>query len=633
MISENEEKQQSSQQHTKNGILNFLMNNPYIIYLSAPAVLSTITSLTSGESLNDALGRMVLNLGTFEGMSSSAIYSLAMIGLPTFMDFCSMTPFFNKTVCMVIYIFMTYITSYVTYNIYRIFGSGLKLGSAKAISQTSRLLKFFSQTSQEFLVSVIEHLQTIDAATGSRRVELASDVINDIQLVFDNNAQQMMGFLMYSIAFSSTDRSVYYNFVNLLSSLIKQDPNNNFYKGLLSNFESTKKFLAGEINKKIDVIRSNLREKVDGVFNYISKSVKKILSKDKELADVIFEDFETKEYYNEDEAIELINNIESKLESKLSDKQLALVKNNLKELQTYKSEIIEYKLQYKQATEYKNAIVGFVDGLSSLSPIQFEQSGAELMSVIGFSQEIGDFFVNPSSLFSELPQETEKKGIIELLKSPFDIMKQLLTTKNPYEKATDQGLKAIDSIIDIFTKSEFVGKTKAWKSFVNKEKTQLLFTKIKNNYKMLMAEGLADYRELVYEKGLELKRAIELQDILPSANMYSQYLEQIPEPVTQIVQQQIYPTIQTVGRYAIPEIKPLFVDIPSTNLSEPDIAEISLPAIVQIAFLVIMMSILLRLFKKPVMAIAKKIKGKKELSVVPLQEQGKFYFEFHKNLA
>ena len=631
MIQETPEPQ--PQGKTKNIILNFIMNNPYIIYLSAPTILSTIASLTSGESLNEALGRMVLNLGTFEGMSSSALYSLAMIGLPTFMDFCSITPFFNKTVCLVIYIFMTYITCYVTYNIYRIFGSGLALGSAKAMVQTARLLKFFSDTSQDFLKSVVEHLQTIDASTGSRRVELVGDVINDIQLVFNNNAQQLMGFLMYSMAFSAADRSVYYNFVNLLSALVKQDPTNQFYKGLLSNFQSTKNFLAGEINKKIEMIKTNLQDKVDGVLDLISKSIKKILATKKGVVEEIFEEFESKETYTEDEAIELIDKMDTKLQKSLSEKQLVLVKKNLQELQTYKSEIIEYKLQYKQATDYKNAVVGFIDNLSTLSPLKFQESASDLMSIIGFSKETGEFFINPESLFSEFPQQVEKKGIVELIKSPFETMKKLLSTKNPYEQATEQGLKAIDSVIDLFTKSEFVDGTKAWKTFVNKDKTQLLFTKIKNNYKMLMAEGLADYRELVYEKGLELKRAVELRDILPSEETYEKYIKQIPEEVSSVIDQQVLPLSKNIGKYVLPYSEPLFTDIPSSVAIEPSIEEISLPALVQVSFLVIMLSILLRFFKKPIMAVTKKLTKKDNKQLQTIQEKGEFYFEFHKNLV
>jgi hypothetical protein len=617
------------QKNTNNSIVNFLIKHPYVIYLGGPTILSIIASISTQESLDEALGRMVLNVGTFEGLSSSFMFGIAMIGMPTFIDFCSMTPFFNKTVCLSIYIFFTYITCYVTYNVYRIISSGAKLASAKVLDQTSNLLKFFSDTSKDFLNNVASHLQVIDNSTGSRRVELISDVINDIQLAFNQNAQQMIGFMLYSIAFSSADKSTYYNFVNLLSSLIQQDPNNDFYKGLLSNFESTKNLLTTEINKKMNVIKSNLREKVDGLFDFFSKAKKKLLSKDKEIADVIFEDIQTKEYYDEDEAIDLINNIESKIESSLSDKQLALVKSNLKELQAYKSEIIEYQNQYKQVTEYKNTVVKFVEGLSTLSLVKFEQSAVELMSTIGFSQETGEFFVNPSSLFAEIPQESKKTGIISMLQKPYTALQQiqqLFNTKNPYEQATDQGLKAIDSIIDMFTKSEFVDKTKAWKSFVNKEKTQLMFTKIKNNYKMLIAESFADYREFVYEKGLELKRTVELEDILPSGK----YLEQIPTSISQVVEQRVIPVSKAVGEYTLPITQPIFTDIPSSNLLTPDVHEINISALVQISFIVILLSVLLRFF-----TITKKLvkRNKKSTEIVPVQEQGQFYFDFYKNLA
>lgn len=623
--------------NTDNSIASFLMRHPYIIYMSGPTILSIIGSLSTGESIDEALGRMALNVATFEGISSSVLFSIAMIGMPSFVDFCSMAPFFNKTICLSIYIFFTYITCYVTYNVYRIFNSGTKLATAKVLDQTSKLLKFFSDTSKDFLDNVVSHLDVIDNATGSRRVELIGDVINDIQLVFNQNAQKTIGFLFYAIAFSSNDKSTYYNFLNLLSSLVRQDPNNDFYKGLMSNYESTKKLLQDEINKKMNSIKSNLREKVDGLVSYVVKASKRLISKDKELADVVFEDIQTKNYYDEDEAIDLIDNIETNIKSKVSGKELELVNKDLKQLQLYKSEIIEYKIQYEKVTEYKKAVVGFVENLSTLSFAKFEQNAVELMSLVEFSKESGDFFINPSSLFSDIPQvSSQKRGFTDLIKSPYTALKQvsqLLTGKNTYEQATNQGLKAIDSIIDMFTKAEFVDKTKAWKSFVNKDKTQLMFKKIKDNYKMLMDEGFADYREFVYEKGLELKRTVELEDILPS----SQYLEYTPNIVTTAVTtvgEYTRPVTKAIGEYTIPIQQPLFTDIPSSSLIAPDIHEINLSSLVQVSFLVIILSILLRFFTIAA-KVTKQVKKKKKTNteLVPLQEQGQFYFDFHKHLA
>lgn len=604
-----EEEDKYERRQSKNIITNFLLRNPQLIYITPISLLGILSGLSfMSRDLNEALVKSYVNMEIAGSVTSGAIYALAMISLPTFIEVCS--TYFNKDVCTIVYIFMTYITCYITYSIYSIFRSGLNLGKAKAITQVSNLLKFFSETSQNFLSAVVEHLQLIDNSTGDRRAELISDIIHDLQLAFNNNATQMIGFLLYSITFNANDKSVYYQFTNILSSLVKQDPSNSFYNALLENFKSTKDLLQGEINKNIEEINTALSEKVESFIDYFTLIPKKLIK---------LISIPSKKSITPDEAIDLIDNINKQV-SELPDKQIALFDKNIKELNKYKTEILLYNEEYKKITEYKKSVINYVESLSVLTPEKFQQGGIDLIKNFGFNKETGEFFSKPSEVFKDLPQERQPESFVSLifnpLTSPITGMFEILDaerTKNTFGKLTEQGLNSIDSIIDLFTNSEFVNNTKAWKKFVSKEKTQLLFEEIKYDYSMMMAKGYADYRELIYEKGLETQKALSLKDAIPGLSYVRKYQ-----------------VVEKIGEYTT---IPLATNIASTMPSQPNISELSLSGFVIIPMLVVIFSIILMMFKKTNACFKKTKKStKKNSQLVPRGESGEFYFELSKNI-